>query len=70
MATPVCPNVRKGFETVGNTMVNLLPVIFPSIGFRDTFRYHLLITFFMASIATVFTLISEGIEQEIITEGA
>jgi hypothetical protein len=28
MATPVCPNVRKGFETVGNTMVNLLPVIF------------------------------------------
>ena len=28
MATPVCPNVRKGFEAVGNTMVNLLLVTF------------------------------------------
>lgn len=43
---------------------------YPSVGFRDTFRYHLLIALFMASIATVFTLISEGIEQEITTESA
>lgn len=28
MATPVCPNVRKGFKAVGNTMVNLLLVTF------------------------------------------
>jgi hypothetical protein len=67
VTTPVCADIGEWFESVGDTVVDLFFVI-SCVRFRDTFRYNLLMTLFMASVATIFTLITCSVEQKVAAE--
>lgn len=70
VATPVCADVGQGFEAMRDTVIDLLFVPITSVRLGYTFRDDLLITFLVTRVSTIFALISEGIQEEIVAESA
>jgi hypothetical protein len=68
MAAPIGSNVRKRFEAMWNTVVDFLFVAFPSVGLGYTLGDNFFIALFVASVSTILALISEGVEEKIVTE--
>jgi hypothetical protein len=71
MTAPVGANIRSTLEAMRNTMVDFLLL---GVGFRIRFRYafsdDLLVTFLMASVLAIRTLVSGGILQEVTAQRA